>query len=92
MGLLHKNLAKAPIPKCAVCMFADMTKKLWRSKVKNTCGQVVRMTKITRPGQCVSVNMLDAPQVIFITHMKVWLAKKRYRYATFFVDHFSDQS
>ena len=33
--------------------------------------------------------MLESPQVGFIAHMKVRLTKKRYRYATVFVYHFS---
>ena len=90
MGLLPKKLAKAPIPKCAGCMFAAMTKKPWRTKGRNTGGQVGRILKITRPGQCISVDILESPQVGFIAHMKGRLTKKRYRYATVFVDHFSD--
>ena len=90
VGLPPKKLAKAPIPKCAGCMFAAMTKKPWHSKGKNTCGQVGRMTNIISPGQCVSVNMLESPQVGFIAHMKERLTRKRYRYATVFVDHFLD--
>ena len=48
------------------------------------------MTKITRPGQCVSVDMLESPQVGFIAHMEGCITNKRYRYATVFMDHFSD--
>ena len=48
------------------------------------------MTKKTKPGQCVSVDMLDSPQVGFTAHLKGRLTKKSYRYATVFVDHFSD--
>ena len=70
VGLLPKNLVKAPIPKCAGGMFAVMTKKPWCSKGKNTGGQVGQTTKITRPGSCVSVDMLEFPQVEFIAHMK----------------------
>ena len=62
VGLLPKKLAKSPIPKCAGCMFAAMTKKPWRTKGRNTGGQVGRILKITRPGQCVSVNMLEYPR------------------------------
>ena len=78
MGLLPKKLAKDPIPKCAGCIFAAMTKKPWRTKGRNTGGQVGRILKITRPGQCVSVDMLESPQVGFIAHMKGRLTKKRY--------------
>ena len=90
VGLLPKNLAKAPIPKCDGCMFAAMTKNPWRSKGRSTSVQVGQIIKITRPGQCASVEMLESPQVGFIAHMKGRLTKKRYRYATVFVDHFSD--
>ena len=90
LGLLPKKLAKAPILKCVGCMFAAMTKKPWRTKGRNTGGQVGRILKITSPGQCVSVIMLESRQVGFIAHMKGRLTKKRYRYATVFVDHFSD--
>ena len=90
VGILPKKLAKAPIPKCAGCMFAAMTKNPWSTKGRNTGGQVGRILKITRPSQCVSVDMLESPQVGFIAHMKVRLTKKSYRYATVFVDHFSD--
>ena len=38
--LLTKNLSKAPIPKCAVCMFFETKKKPWRTKGKKTGGQV----------------------------------------------------
>ena len=34
--------------------------------------------------------MIEFPQVRFIAHMKGRLTKKKYRYTTVFVDHFSD--
>ena len=34
--------------------------------------------------------MLESPQVGLIAHTEVSITKKRYRYATVFVDHFSD--
>ena len=40
VGLLPKNLTKSPIPDCAGCIFAAMTKKPWQSKGKNTVGRV----------------------------------------------------
>ena len=58
VGLLPKKLAKAPIPKCAGCMFAAMTKKPWRTKGRNNGDQVGRILKIIRPGKCVSFGML----------------------------------
>ena len=90
VGLLPKKLAKALVPKYVGCMFATIIKKPWRTKGRNTCGQVGKILKITRPGQCISVDMLEPPQVGFIDHMKGRLTKERYRYSTLFVDHFSD--
>ena len=90
VGLLSKKLAKAPIPKCAGCMISKITKKPWRTKGRNTGGQVGQILKIKRPGKCVSVDMIESPHVGFIYHTKGRLTKKRYRYATVFVDHFSD--
>ena len=90
VGLLSKNMAKSPIPKCAGCMFTAMTKNPCRSKGNNTGGHVERITKITRPRQCVFVNVLESSQVGFIAHMKGRPTKKRYRYETVFVDHFLD--
>ena len=48
------------------------------------------MTKITRIGQCVSVEMPDSLQMVFIAHTKGRLTNKRYRYAKVLVDHFTD--
>ena len=66
-----------------------MTKKPWRKKGRNTGGQVGQIPKITRPGQFVSVDIVESPQVGFIAHMKRQITNKSYRYATVFVDHFS---
>ena len=90
VGLLTKKLAKVTIPKCAGCMFFATTKKPWRSKGRNAGGQIGRIIKITRPGQCIFVDMLESPQVGLIAHTKGRLTKKRYICATIFVNHFSD--
>ena len=90
VSLLSKNLSKAPIHKFSGWIFSAMTKNPWHSNGRNIGGQVGRIIKITRPGQCVSVDMLGSPQVGFIAHMNGRLTKNRYRYATVFVDHFSD--
>ena len=55
VGLLPKRIATAPTPKCAGCMFSSMTKKPWQTKGSRG-NQVGRRTKVTRPGQCVSVD------------------------------------
>ena len=86
IGLFPKRIATAPIPKCAGYMFSATTKKPWRKK--GAAGRhVVRTTKITQQGQCVSVDQLESTQVGFIAQLKGIPTKKRYRYATIFVDH-----
>ena len=85
VGLPPKNLDKAPTPKCAGCMFAAMTKKPWHSKGRNTSGQVGQIIKITRPGQFVSVDVIESPQVGFIAHTKRRLTKTRYIYTQLYL-------
>ena len=87
VGLLTKRITTAPIPKCAGCMFAETTKNPWRKKGA-TRGHVGRKTNITRPGQYVPVDQLDSPHVGLIMQLKEIPTKKRYRYATIFVDHY----
>ena len=85
VGLLSMRIATEPISKCSGCMFSAMAKNPWAAS-----GHVGRKTKITRPGQCVSVDQLKSPQVGFIVQLKGIPTKKHYRYAMIFVDHCSD--
>ena len=48
------------------------------------------ITKIIIPVQCVSMDILDSHKLLFIAHMNGQLTKKRYKYVTVSVDHFSD--
>ena len=89
VGLLPKRITTAPIHKCAGCMFSSMTKKPWQTKV-STGKQVRRKSKVTRPGQCMSADQIDSPQVGFYAQAKGIPTKKRHRYAMVFVDHLSD--
>ena len=89
VGLVPKRIATEPIQKCAGCMFSSMTKKPWRTK-GSTGKQVRRKSKVTRPGQCVSVDQLESHQVGLCAQSKGIPTKKRYRYATISMDHFSD--
>ena len=88
--LLPKNLSKDPIHNCAGCMFAAMIKKPWNYKWENTGGRFGLIIKITRPGKCISFDILESPQVGFIARIKGRLTKKRYIYATIVVDQFLD--
>jgi hypothetical protein len=63
LGILPKKLAEVTAPKCAGCIFGDMTKKPWRSKVNNPKG-VGHLA--TSPGQMVSVDQLESSAGGFI--------------------------
>ena len=48
------------------------------------------LRKATYCGECVSVDQLDATTPGFVAQLKGWLTRKWYRYATVFIDHYSD--
>jgi len=81
---IPKKFASVKPPTCAGCLYGAMTKVPWRGK--ENAGQVF---VATRPGQCVSADQMISTQVGFIAQLKGSLTKKRYKYATIFVDHYS---
>jgi hypothetical protein len=66
-------------------MYAKATRKAWRSKTPAQEQPII----ITSPGDLVSVDQLVTPTVGFIAQMTGKLTKKRYKYATIFVDQSS---
>jgi hypothetical protein len=85
LGVIPKRLAKCPTPVCSACMYAKATRKAWRSKTPSQEQPI----NITSPGELVSVDQLVSPTVGFIAQMTGKLTKKRYKYATVFVDQAS---
>ena len=81
-----KKLVKDTSPKCAGCLFGAMTKIPWRGNENKASHEIFVATK---PGECVSVNQMASTEVGFFAQMKGKLTKRRYRCATFFVDHCS---
>ncbi len=73
-------------PKCAGCLFGAMTKLFWRGKESASSHEIFVTAK---PGEIVSVNQMESTEVGFFAQLKGSLTKKRYRYCTVFVDHFS---
>ncbi len=63
-----------------------MTKLPWRGKESALSHKIFVATK---PGEIVSVDQMESTEVGFFTQLKGSLTKKRYRYCTVFVDHFS---
>jgi hypothetical protein len=85
-GILPKRLAHLDSPVCLACQFGKATKRAWRSK---TTPSTVQVTKVSRPGDCISVDQLQSSTPGFVAQMKGALTKARYTGATIFVDHFS---
>ena len=46
----------------------------------------------TEPGQIMSADQLESPMLVFIAQLKGTLTKQRYKYATVFVDQYSQLS
>ena len=85
-GILPQRRSKCRIPTCSACLYAKATKRPWRSKPKKDGDDG---NKPTKPGQVVSVNQLVSPTPGLIAQMTGFLTTKRYRYATIYVDQFS---
>ncbi len=85
-GELPKKLSKFKPPKCAGCLFGAMTKLPWRGKESASSHKIFIAAK---PGEIVSVNQTEFTEVDFFAQLKGSVTKKRYRYCTVFVDHFS---
>ncbi len=83
---IPKKLTKVLPPKCAGCLFVEMTKYPWQGKETKANHEVFVATK---PGECVLVDQMTSTEVGFYTQLKGKLTKKRYKCATIFIDHFS---
>jgi hypothetical protein len=81
---IPSRLANCRIQKCQSCLYGKATKRPWRTK-----GQSDTLKEVTLPGQCVSVDQLEAPVAGFIGQNKGFFFCMRYKVATIFVDHFS---
>ena len=87
-GLLPKKILKANIPICPACQYGKMHRKPWRTK-----GNHPKASRVaTEPGQIVSVDQLESRMPGFIAQLKGTLTKQRYKYATVFVDQYSQLS
>jgi hypothetical protein len=85
-GEIPKKLSKLKPPKCTGCLCGMMTKLPLRSKESASSHKIFVATK---PGEIVLVDQMESTEVGFFAQLKGSLTKKRYRYCTVFVDHFS---
>jgi hypothetical protein len=85
-GILPKYLNTKTPPVCVACINGKATRKLWRAKEISNSSK-----KATYPGQCVAVDQLESSTAGFIGQLRgAILTNRRYRYATVFVDLYSD--
>ena len=83
--ILPKRLLKCTKPFCAACQYSKLTRKPWRSKGV----PMTPIRKATSSSQIISINQLESSMVGFIAQLKGKLTTQRYRYATMFVDQYS---
>ena len=81
--ILPKRLEKCHIPVCSACQFAKATKRAWRSRSSK---EWTNKTAPEKPGMVVSVDQLVSPTPGLVAQMTGFMTKKRYRYATVYVD------
>jgi hypothetical protein len=80
----YLNLKDPPI--CVACLSGKATRKPWRTKSVK-----VSNNKTTFPGECVAIDQLESSTAGFIGQLRgSVLTNQRYRYATVFVDMYSD--
>ena len=88
-GTIPKRLQHCPVPQCPACTYGKMTKRPWRTKAKPA---KVRPVPVREPGDCVSVDQMESPTPGLLGQLKGFLTRKRYTYATIFVDQYSGLS
>lgn len=88
-GELPSYLAKCDVPVCSACQFGKATRRPWRNKNKKNSKKT---RSVTRPGQVVSVDMMEAGVPGLIAQAAGFLTKKRYTVATVYVDQYSNFS
>ena len=88
LGYLPKHLEEIKhYPKCKICQFGKQ--HCTSSKVK---GSKSTIFESAYPGQCVSVDQLVSSSKGFYGQLKGRLTRKRYKYATLFIDQYSRYS
>ena len=85
LGYLPRHFKTQDVKcKCKICQFGKQVRS--SSRVK---GSKSKIFQSEYPGQCVSVDQLVSSTEGFYAQLKGRLTRKRYKYATVFVDQFS---
>lgn len=88
-GIMPKSLAACPVPACLACMCGKATRKRWRHKTPKNMKEPI---KTSRPGQVISVDMLDSPSPGFVAQLTGKLTVRRHKCAIVYVENFSGLS
>jgi hypothetical protein len=83
-GITPRRLSKCRVPICSACLYSKM---IWRGKPLKKNGRETELSR--RPGQVVSVDQLVSHTPGLIAQMTGFLATRRYKYITIYVDQFS---
>ena len=89
-GIIDRHHVHTPTPACAACLFGKATKRAWRHRTP--INKIKTLQPATAPGERISVDMLTSPTPGLIAQMSGILTKKRYNYATVYVDNYSGYS
>ena len=89
-GLIEPKLAKIEPPLCPGCLYGKQTKRNWRHKPsKKLRRKGLKAAK--RPGHTVSVDTMPSTSVPgLMPQLRGRPTTRRYKYATVFIDHYSD--
>ena len=89
-GIIERHHIHTPVPACAACLYGKATKMAWSHRTP--VNKLKSLHSATVPGERISVDMLTSPTPGFIAQMSGALSKKRYNYATVYVDNYSGYS
>ena len=89
-GIIDRHHVYTPVLACAACLFGKANKKSWRHRTP--INKTKTLNPATSPGERVSVDMLYSPTPGLIVQMSGSLTKRRYNYATVYIDNYSRYS
>jgi len=84
-SIIPSRLANCPIPTYSACMAGMISRQSWRDKPRKNWQDQLS----TIPGQVTNVDIIVSPTPSLIAQMTSILKRKRYRYATVYVDQAS---
>ena len=88
--IIDPALSKVEPPFCPGCMYGKQTRRTWRTKPSKKLRRK-GLKRAHRPGQTVSVDTMPSGSVPgLMPQLKGTPTTRRYRYATVFIDHYSD--